>query len=76
MTCVSCLVPPAGACFSSANYSISESNGVLQLSVVSACTKPASIRLKSGTAICKILVVYNVRAFITLMHSFRLPPQH
>ena len=78
MTCVSCLVPPVGVYFSSAKYSTSESNGVLQLSIVSACTRPgpASIRLKSGTAICKILVVYIVRAFATLMHSFRLPPQH
>ena len=69
-------VPSVAAYFSSANYSTSESNGILQLSVVSACTKPASIRLKSGTAICKILVVCIVRAFVTLMHSFRLPSQH
>jgi len=57
VTCVSCLVSFVAVYFSSANYSISESNGELQLSVVSACTKPASIRLKSGTAICKRLVV-------------------
>ena len=76
MTCVSCSVPSVGAYFSSANYSTNELNGVLQLSVVSACTKPASIRLKSGTAICKRLVVYTVRTFVTLIHSFRLPPQH
>ena len=76
MRCVSCLVPSVAAYFSSANYSTDELNGVLQLSAVSACTKPASIRLKSGTAICKILVVYIMRAFVTLMHSLRLPPQH
>ena len=77
MTCVSYLVPSVVVpYFLSANYLMSESNGVLQLSAVSACTKPPSIRLKSGTAICKRLVVYIVRAIITLMHSFRLPSQH
>ena len=76
MICVSCLVPSVAVYFSSANYSTDELNGVLQLSVVSACTKPPSIRLKSGTAICKRLYVHIVRAFVTLMHSFRLPPQH
>ena len=55
VTCVFCSVPSVVPYFSSANYSTNELNGALQLSVVSACTKPASIRLKSGTAICKRL---------------------
>ena len=79
VTCVSCLVPSVAVVvpyFSSANYLTNELNGALQLSVFSACTKPASIRLKSGTAICKRLVVYIVRDIITLMHSFRFAPQH
>ena len=76
MTCVSCLVPSVVPYFSSANYLTNELNGVFQLSAVSACTKPASIRLKSGTAICKRLYVHIVKAFVTLMHSFRLPTQH
>ena len=64
MTCVSCSVPSVAAHFSSADYSTGESNGALQLSVVSSCTKPAFVRLKSGTAICKRLFVYIVRAFV------------
>ena len=64
-TSVSCSVPSVVVpYFSSANYLTNELNGALQLSVFSTCTKPASIRLKSGTAICKILVVYIVRAIV------------